>query len=131
MSHESAVTSMDALTLSKYDDLLSDVLLDQAGLWFQTRKMLPRYRRARTCAQATIDIVQRVATGSVELAAAVDELLDLDYVASFLKHKTMERRADFRLHAGRYISMYLPGAGYEIGQTARYAVVTGQSEARV
>ncbi|KAJ2501387.1 histone lysine methyltransferase Set9 [Coemansia sp. RSA 1972] len=131
MSHESAVTSMDALTLSKYDDLLSDVLLDQAGLWFQTRKMLPRYRRARTSAQATINIVQRVAAGSVELAAAVDELLDLDYVAAFLKHKTVERRADFRLHAGRYISMYLPGAGYEIGQTARYAVVTGQSEARV
>ncbi|KAJ1999920.1 histone lysine methyltransferase Set9, partial [Coemansia sp. S85] len=38
---------------------------------------------------------------------------------------------DFRLHAGRYFSMYLPEAGYEIALTDRYKVVTKQSEARV
>ncbi|KAJ1833968.1 histone lysine methyltransferase Set9 [Coemansia sp. RSA 2711] len=131
MALESGVSSMDALTLSKYDDLLSDVLLDQVGLWFRTRKMFPRYRPARTNAGATIGIVQRVASGATELARAVDELLQQDYIAAFLKHKSEVRLADFRLHAGRYFSMYLPAAGYEIQQTGRYKVVTGQSEARV
>ncbi|KAJ2358699.1 histone lysine methyltransferase Set9 [Coemansia erecta] len=131
MSLGSAVTSMDALTLSKYDDLLSDVLLDQVGLWFQTRKMFPRYRQVRTSEAALTGIVQRVASGGMELAAAVDALLEQDYIAAFLKNKSQVRQADFRLHAGRYFSMYLPGAGYEVGQTLRYCPVTGQGEARV
>ncbi|KAJ2808275.1 histone lysine methyltransferase Set9 [Coemansia guatemalensis] len=131
MTLPSSVSSMDALTLSKYDDLLSDVLLDQVGLWFSTRKMLPRYRQARTNASATIDIVRQVATGSMELIEAVDALLTQEYISAFLRHKSEMRLADFRLHAGRYFSMYLPEAGYEIVQTGRYRAVTGQNEARV
>ncbi|KAJ2779471.1 histone lysine methyltransferase Set9 [Coemansia javaensis] len=131
MAQPSSVSSMDALTLSRYDDLLSDVLLDQAGLWFATRKMLPRYRRVRTPAGASVELVQRVAAGRTTLAEAVAELLQQDYVAAFLRHKSAERIGDFRLHAGRYLSMYLPGAGYEIAQTSRYRAVTGQDEARV
>ncbi|KAJ2083096.1 histone lysine methyltransferase Set9 [Coemansia sp. RSA 988] len=131
MTLPSSVSSMDALTLSKYDDLLSDVLLDQTGLWFSTRKMFPRYRRARTNASATIDIVRQVATGSMELIEAVDALLTQEYISAFLRHKSEMRLTDFRLHAGRYFSMYLPEAGYEIVQTGRYRVVTGQNEARV
>ncbi|KAJ1744372.1 histone lysine methyltransferase Set9 [Coemansia sp. RSA 1290] len=125
------VSSMDALTLSQYDDLLSDVLLDKVGLWFQTRKMFPRYRSARINANATTRIVQQVATGETELAQAVDELLKHDYIVAFLKRKSKLYIENFRLHAGRYISMYLPEAGYEIAQTDRYKVVTGTSEARV
>ncbi|KAJ2453538.1 histone lysine methyltransferase Set9 [Coemansia sp. RSA 2336] len=127
----SGVSSMNALTLSQYDDLLSDVLLDKVGLWFQTRKMFPRYRSARINANATMRIVQQVAAGETELAHAVDELLDHDYIAAFLKRKSKLYIENFRLHAGRYISMYLPEAGYEIAQTDRYKVVTGKSEARV
>ncbi|KAJ2063473.1 histone lysine methyltransferase Set9 [Coemansia sp. S146] len=122
---------MDALTLSKYDDLLSDVLLDQVGLWFETRKMFPRYRQARTNKETVVDLVRRVALGATGLAAAVEELLDQEYLAAFLRHKSEVRLADFRLHAGRYFSMYLPEAGYEIALTDRYKVVTKQSEARV
>ncbi|KAJ2822859.1 histone lysine methyltransferase Set9, partial [Coemansia sp. 'formosensis'] len=122
---------MDALTLSKYDDLLSDVLLDQVGLWFETRKMFPRYRQARTNKESVMDLVRRVALGATGLAAAVEELLDQEYLAAFLRHKSEVRLADFRLHAGRYFSMYLPEAGYEIALTDRYKVVTKQSEARV
>ncbi|KAJ2490340.1 histone lysine methyltransferase Set9 [Coemansia sp. RSA 2050] len=122
---------MDALTLSKYDDLLSDVLLDQVGLWFETRKMFPRYRQARTNKESVVDLVRRVALGVTGLPAAVEELLDQEYLAAFLRHKSEVRLADFRLHAGRYFSMYLPEAGYEIALTDRYKVVTKQSEARV
>ncbi|KAJ2714727.1 histone lysine methyltransferase Set9 [Coemansia spiralis] len=122
---------MDALTLSKFDDLLSDVVLDQVGLWFATRKVFPRYRRARTSSAVTVDIVRRVALGRVAMADAVDELVQQEYIAGLLRNKSAERILDFRLHATLYLSMYLPEAGYEIGQTARYKPVTGQSEARV
>ncbi|KAJ2557993.1 histone lysine methyltransferase Set9 [Coemansia sp. RSA 1933] len=127
----SSVSSMDALTLSKYDDLLSDVLLDQVGLWFGTRKMFPRYRAARVSAASTVELVRRVGHRAVALAEAVDQLLLDEYVAAFLRLKAPRQVADFRLHAGRYLSMYLPEAGYEIGQTERYRAVTGTSEAKV
>ena len=65
---------MDAITLSKYDDLLSDVLLDQAGLWFTTRKMLPKYHKARISVNFGMDIVQKIAQGKLSLPAAVDLL---------------------------------------------------------
>ncbi|KAJ2472725.1 histone lysine methyltransferase Set9, partial [Coemansia sp. RSA 2322] len=127
----SSVSTMDALTLSKYDDLLSDVLLDQVGLWFETRKMFPRYRPARTNKESVVDLVRRVAVGGTGLAVAVEELLSQEYLSAFLRHKSEVRLADFRLHAGRYFSMYLPEAGYEIDLTDRYKVVTKRSEARV
>ncbi|KAJ1807716.1 histone lysine methyltransferase Set9, partial [Coemansia sp. RSA 2598] len=131
MSLPSSDSTMDALTLSKYDDLLSDVLLDQLHLWFTTRKMLPHYRRARINMQTIQPIVRRVAQGEQPIHAAVKELVEQEYFASFLRHKTAERKRDFVLHANRYLSMYLPSAGYEIGQTDRYKVVTGQSEAKI
>ncbi|KAJ1664154.1 histone lysine methyltransferase Set9 [Coemansia sp. RSA 1813] len=131
MTLPSSVSSMDALTLSKYDDLLSDVLLDQVGLWFATRKMFPRYRTARVSTASTVELVRRVAHKKLPLADAVDQLLLDEYVAAFLRLKTPRQVSDFRLHAGRYLSMYLPEAGYEIGQTERYKVVTGTSEAKV
>ncbi|PIA16185.1 SET domain-containing protein, partial [Coemansia reversa NRRL 1564] len=67
----------------------------------------------------------------MELIEAVDALLSQEYISAFLRHKSEMRLADFRLHAGRYFSMYLPEAGYEIVQTRRYRAVTGQNEARV
>ncbi|KAJ2849013.1 histone lysine methyltransferase Set9, partial [Coemansia erecta] len=131
MGLPSSDSTMDALTLSKYDDLLSDVLLDQLYLWFTTRKMLPHYRRARINIQTIEKIVQRVAQGQQPVQKAVEDLVDQEYFATFLRHKTAERKRDFTLHANRYLNMYLPLAGFEIGQTDRYKVVTGQSEAKV
>ncbi|KAJ1952572.1 histone lysine methyltransferase Set9 [Linderina pennispora] len=122
---------MDALTLSKYDDLLNDVLLDQVGLWFDTRKMFPRHRRARIHQPGVLGLVQKLAAAEMTLTEALGELLKDEYIASFLRHKSALRVEDFRLHAARYFSMYLPEAGYEIGQTDRYKVVTGKSEAKI
>ncbi|KAJ1936560.1 histone lysine methyltransferase Set9, partial [Linderina macrospora] len=127
----SSVSTMDALTLSKYDDLLNDVLLDQVGLWFATRKMFPRHRRARIHQASVIDLVQKLAAAEITLSHALEALLNDEYIASFLRHKSALRLEDFRLHASRYFSMYLPEAGYEIGQTNRYKIVTGKSEAKI
>ncbi|KAJ2656524.1 histone lysine methyltransferase Set9 [Coemansia sp. RSA 1200] len=122
---------MDALTLSKYDDLLSDMLLDQVGLWFSTRKMFPRRRPARVSTTATMEVVRGVASRTLGLREAVDRLLDDEYVAAFLRLKGRDHVAGFRAHASRYLTMYLPDAGYEIGETWRYRAVTGTSEAKV
>ncbi|KAJ1993034.1 histone lysine methyltransferase Set9 [Coemansia spiralis] len=126
-----SVSTMDALTLSKYDDLLSDVLLDQAGLWFATRKMFPRYRPARISPAHIAALIRRVATRETSLNEAISELLELEHIQGFLRLKSKPRLEDFRAHSQRYLSMYLPEAGFEIGHTDRYRVATGRREARV
>ncbi|KAJ1730116.1 histone lysine methyltransferase Set9 [Coemansia sp. Benny D160-2] len=122
---------MDALTLSKYDDLLSDMLLDQVGLWFTTRKMFPRHRSARVSSAATMEVVRGVASRALGLREAVDRLVDDEYVAAFLRLKGRDHVAGFRAHAARYLAMYLPDAGFEVGETWRYRAVSGASEAKV
>ncbi|KAJ1910110.1 histone lysine methyltransferase Set9 [Mycoemilia scoparia] len=122
---------MDPITLSKYDDLLSDVLLDQVGLWFTTRKMLPRHRKARVPDNQGLSIVKKVASGNTSLPEAVEELTRIEYITAFLRHKSQIRYQDFCLHAARYFSMYLPEAGYEVSLTSRYKAVSGQDEACV
>ncbi|KAJ2592022.1 histone lysine methyltransferase Set9, partial [Coemansia sp. RSA 1722] len=132
MGLPSSDSTMDAQTLSKYDDLLSDVLLDQQHLWFTTRKIQPHYRRTRTTNTSAIqNLIHLISHGQQTVEYAVDQLMQLDYFISFLRHKNTERLKDFALHASRYFSMYQPMAGYEIGQTDRYRVITGQSEAKV
>ncbi|KAI8323684.1 SET domain-containing protein, partial [Martensiomyces pterosporus] len=93
--------------------------------------MFKRRRHARANQPVIIDLVRRLATGQVGLAQAVQELLANEYISGFLRHKSAIRLEDFKLHAGRYFSMYLPEAGYEIGQTDRYKVVTGRREAKI
>ncbi|KAJ2745796.1 histone lysine methyltransferase Set9, partial [Coemansia sp. BCRC 34490] len=122
---------MDALTLSKYDDLLSNMLLDQVGLWFTTRKMFPRHRSARVSSAATMEVVRGVASRALGLREAVDRLVDDEYVAAFLRLKGRDHVAGFRAHAARYLAMYLPDAGFEVGETWRYRAVSGASEAKV
>ncbi|KAJ1963517.1 histone lysine methyltransferase Set9 [Dipsacomyces acuminosporus] len=130
-SNPTSVSTMDALTLSKYDDLLIEILLDQVGLWFKTRKMFKRHRHARSNQPLILDIVKRVSRGEARLLTALEELLADEYISAFLRHKSELRLKDFRIHAERYLSMYLPDAGYEIGQTDRYRTVTGKTEARI
>ncbi|KAJ1672903.1 hypothetical protein EV182_006260, partial [Spiromyces aspiralis] len=65
---------MDAITLSKYDDLICDILLDQANLWFITRKMLPKHRRPRVPVGLGLNMVRRLARGALSLPEAVEEL---------------------------------------------------------
>ncbi|KAG0279781.1 hypothetical protein BGZ95_000243 [Linnemannia exigua] len=101
---------MDLQTLSTLDDLLSDVLLDGLHLWFQTHKMSKDYRPLGIPPDKILDIIQRKVIFERKLPEAVRDLLD---------------------HARRYLSIYLPSAGFEISQTDRYSAVTNKSEACV
>ncbi|KAJ1723116.1 histone lysine methyltransferase Set9 [Coemansia erecta] len=127
MPPASADPPLDAQTLSHFDDVLSDVLLDQLGLWFTTRKMHPRPRRTPGDRAQTLALVQQLAHGHLDVPQAVDQLLLRQRgVAQQLHNKPAVRLADFRQHAARYLRMYLPDAGFEISQTRRYAGVAGK-----
>ncbi|KAJ2786621.1 histone lysine methyltransferase Set9 [Coemansia interrupta] len=128
MPPASADPPLDAQTLSHFDDMLSDVLLDQLGLWFSTRKMHPRPRRTPGDRAQTLSLVQQLAHGRLTVSQAVDGLLEQRGVAQQLSNKPAPRVADFRQHAARYLRMYLPDAGFEISHTMRYS---GAMEAMV
>ncbi|KAF9931638.1 hypothetical protein FBU30_009814 [Linnemannia zychae] len=68
------------------------------------------YRPMRIPPGRILDIIQRKVVFERKLPEAVKELLD---------------------HARRYLSIYLPSAGFEISQTDRYSAVTNKSEACV
>ncbi|KAF8942156.1 Histone-lysine N-methyltransferase set9 [Haplosporangium gracile] len=120
---------MDLQTLSTLDDLLSDVLLDGIHLWFQTHKMNKDYRSTSIPPGKILDIIQRKVIFERKLPEAVKELLELEPIKNmFAEEKEIQ---DFGTHARRYLSIYLPSAGFEISQTDRYSAVTNKSEACV
>ncbi|KAF9186586.1 Histone-lysine N-methyltransferase set9 [Haplosporangium sp. Z 11] len=101
---------MDLQTLSTLDDLLSDLLLDRVNLWFQTHKMNKDYQPLNVPPEKILDIIQRRVIVDRKVPEAIKDLLE---------------------HARRYLSIYLPTAGFEISQTDRYSAVTHKSEACV
>ncbi|KAG2231294.1 hypothetical protein INT48_006405 [Thamnidium elegans] len=82
---------MDFKVLSRYDDLFTDIFLDNLFLWFNTIKMNNDHRRPRVPNQKILDIIQRNILENARPMDAVNELL-----------------------------AYMPNAGYEVGDTRRY-----------
>ncbi|KAF9908198.1 Histone-lysine N-methyltransferase set9 [Linnemannia zychae] len=76
-----------------------------------------------------LDIIQRKVIFERKLPEAVKELLEIEPIKNmFTREKEI---LDFGTHAKRYLSIYLPSAGFEISQTDRYSAVTNKSEACV
>ncbi|KAJ1650806.1 histone lysine methyltransferase Set9 [Dispira simplex] len=115
---------MDSWLLSSYDDFLSDILVDAANLWFTTRKVNPHYRRARLKPDQTVDLLRKMLDGTTrpDVDTALENLLKWSVVTRFLGMKTRVQREAFVGHARRYLKMYLPQAGFEIGQTMQYVL---------
>ncbi|KAG0268201.1 Histone-lysine N-methyltransferase set9 [Actinomortierella ambigua] len=98
---------------------------------------------------AVLDIIQVHIIVNSRVTAAVDALLEIDVIKQILAARAKETydlekdqatnfaeclnklHADFRTHAKRYLGLYMPKAGIEIGQTDRYTAVTNKSEACV
>ncbi|KAK9764468.1 histone lysine methyltransferase Set9, variant 2 [Basidiobolus ranarum] len=116
-------------TLAKYDDLLSDVLVDSLYLWFQTHKMNQSRRSARVKVEEVVIIVQENVVAKRSINSATERLLSLDYIKTFLRKKNAEDTQGFIDHSKRYLSIYHPEAGFEISQTHRYR--TRKAEASV
>jgi len=112
---------MDFALLSKYDDLFTDIFLDALFLWFSTVKMNTDHRRPRIPTSKVLDIIQRNVLEKAKLNDAVQEFLNLEWFKGYLANKTPKQHQEFVQHMKRYLSMYLPNAGYEISETKRYS----------
>jgi hypothetical protein len=66
---------MDFKVLSRYDDLFTDVFLDNLFLWFNTIKMNNDHRRPRVPNTKILDIIQRNVLEKAKPMDAVTELL--------------------------------------------------------
>lgn len=66
---------MDFKVLSRYDDLFTDIFLDNLFLWFNTIKMNNDHRRPRVPNQKILDIIQRNILENARPMDAVNELL--------------------------------------------------------
>lgn len=70
------LNSMDFADLSKYDDLCSDIFLDDLFLWFKTTKMNTTHRKPRIHAKQILDIIQRKVVEERKPNEAVKEVLE-------------------------------------------------------
>ncbi|ORZ01801.1 hypothetical protein BCR43DRAFT_487530 [Syncephalastrum racemosum] len=121
---------MDFSSLSRYDDMFSDIFLDALHLWFRTVKMNADYRRPRIPTQKVLDIIQRHVMENRRPNDAIHELLQVDYFKHQLAMiRSAKEQQDFVQHMKRYLYMYLPNAGYEVGDTSRYRGEGAQVEA--
>lgn len=111
---------MDFKVLSKYDDLFTDIFLDNLFLWFNTIKMNNDHRRPRVPNNKILDIIQRNILEKSKPMDAVNELLAMDYFKHYLAVKNQKQVQEFIQHMKRYLYMYMPNAGYEVGDTRRY-----------
>ncbi|KAF9924733.1 Histone-lysine N-methyltransferase set9, partial [Mortierella alpina] len=120
---------MDSAMLSALDDMLSDVLLDQTHLWFQTHKMNEGYQPLIVNPDDILTIIQRRVIVEKNLDAAVKDLVKIPVFEGVLG--TKKQKQDFKSHAKKYFGMYLATAGFDISQTDRYTAVTKKLEACV
>lgn len=66
---------MNFKVLSRYDDLFTDIFLDNMFLWFATIKMNNDHRKPRVANQTILDIIQRNILEKARPMDAVTELL--------------------------------------------------------
>nr|CAG8458239.1 1923_t:CDS:2 [Entrophospora candida]CAG8465670.1 9963_t:CDS:2 [Entrophospora candida] len=94
-----ATTLTSFKVVEKIDDLLTDILIDQLFLWFNTFKLNPNYEMVDVSSEVILGIIRKNVLEKVKLDQACEELLS---------------------HAKRYLQMYQANAGYEITETKRY-----------
>ena len=66
---------MNFKVLSRYDDLFTDIFLDNLYLWFSTIKMNNDHRRPRVPNTKILDIIQKHVLEKARPTDAVNELL--------------------------------------------------------
>ncbi|OAD09058.1 hypothetical protein MUCCIDRAFT_135209 [Mucor lusitanicus CBS 277.49] len=78
------------------------------------------HRRPRVSNGTILDIIQRNILEKARPMDAVTELLALGYFKHYLMAKNPRQVQEFIQHMKRYLYMYMPNAGYEVGDTRRY-----------
>lgn len=109
--------------LAEFDDLLTDALVDRVHFWTTVRKIRHAYlpnRGVKTDAVCKLIIEEVVKNKSV--ATGLQRFLELNGIRHYLSRISRDENTknDFFKHARRYLSMYLPDAGFEVSSTNRY-----------
>ncbi|KAK6077906.1 histone-lysine N-methyltransferase SET9 [Seiridium cupressi] len=112
--------------ISKYDDILTDCLVDQTFYSSTIPKNRTTYHPSRGLKEEEITkIIQQYLIVEPDLDLAVEKLLALDGLRKFHNGlKTAKEKDDFRKHLRRYAQIYLPDCPFEVSTTNRYTIVT-------
>jgi hypothetical protein len=76
MNNNQSNNLMDFKVLSKYDDLFTDLFLDNLYLWFNTIKMNNDHRKPRVPNTKIMDIIKRNVLENSKPTDAVNEILE-------------------------------------------------------
>lgn len=76
MNNNQSNNLMDFKVLSKYDDLFTDLFLDNLYLWFSTIKMNNDHRKPRVPNTKIMDIIKRNVLENSKPTDAVNEILE-------------------------------------------------------
>lgn len=76
MNNNQSNNLMDFKVLSKYDDLFTDLFLDNLYLWFSTIKMNNDHRKPRVPNTKIMDIIKRNVLENSRPTDAVNEILE-------------------------------------------------------
>lgn len=120
--------------MMEYDDILSDLLVDQVFFWSQIHKVGPRYRPLRL--SDSEDVVKVLRSYIINersgmcLEKAVEDLTAMPAIANKMKPYGPVRRNDFCKHTKKYLSVWASDSGYDVCTTARYdRSCSGKTEA--
>ncbi|KAL0081624.1 hypothetical protein F4703DRAFT_1151379 [Phycomyces blakesleeanus] len=122
---------MEYSLLSRYDDLLADIFLDGLHLWFRTIKMNADHSERRLPSKQLINIIRNHIIGRNRVTDAAQECLNLDFFKDYLRGVSQKDKSAFGQHMKRYLSMYVPNAGFEICDTRRYSQEGEEAQACV
>ncbi|KAK9452955.1 hypothetical protein V1511DRAFT_463423, partial [Dipodascopsis uninucleata] len=116
--------------LATFDDFLTTLLIETLHFWTPIHKVDASRRAPRAPRKQTTTIhslLKNHAAGQQEL---LEKFLEIPVVRAFfapLRHKPKEQQ-EFERHSKRYLAIYAPDTGFELGTTERYRHASGRSE---
>ncbi|KAF7728518.1 Histone-lysine N-methyltransferase set9 [Apophysomyces ossiformis] len=120
---------VDFTVLSKFDDFLVNTFVDNLFLWFKTIKMNSEtYAMTTIPREEVLSILREHVMRTKNVTLAAKKFIALKYVRHFMAGYSIAQQCEFEKYVRRYLSMYLPAAGYEICDTDRYG---GNRQARL
>ncbi|KAI9711110.1 MAG: Histone-lysine N-methyltransferase set9 [Chrysothrix sp. TS-e1954] len=133
MSSASAtVTGKVDLTLAelaRYDDLVTDALVDHVYFWTTIRKNRARYASSRFIKEEEIaDIIRKAVIVEHDAGKGLRQLQALPGITRHLNGlRTINEKEHFMDHLRKYVDMYLPDASFEVSTTNRYTISTQEA----
>ncbi|PVU96187.1 hypothetical protein BB561_001354 [Smittium simulii] len=117
--------------LSKFDDILCDVLLEPTWLWFEIKKFFPYRKKPRFSTTNSSTTLQRLSKNEITIQEAEKNIKEIELIDKHYRLKGDLSSELFTRHLNMYLSVFLQDAGFEINSTRRYEKVSGIAEASI